>query len=281
MPGTCPLTNARTSSLCFPQAAASQIELGRENVSKSAGTLGPNAAGTQYAYLSLAMVNAGLTSVGFLGDYPQLQKLDLRDNQIKGERAILRQPPTDRPFCCDHAPARLPRHPVVPHPPSPYPDPSISDLAPLADLADLVWVDASENRLTECLPFKRETNIVEADLSRNEIADIGDLSAHTSLERLSLHSNQLAGITGLGFCTRLTALDLSNNSIRDLSFVPFLILFLTHLSALCRAPHDSWRCFIRGRTSRMLMSACNPMVCPLSSGGGLLLLSSLPFFGGV
>lgn len=110
-------------------------------------------------------------------------------------------------------------------------DNRISDLRVLGELPTLVQLNASRNCLTECLDFcpPRCTDddawssgdkavgsmLTLANLSFNKISELvpGHLGAHPFLETLLLSHNHLDKIQGLQSLKFLQVLDLSNNNI--------------------------------------------------------------------
>jgi len=130
----------------------------------------------------------------------------------------------------------------------------ICDISCLAALPSLLTLDASSNKLTECLsyvvPKCTSTNrwaegtrsvgslLTSVDLSNNLIESVCDLAPHQYLASLNLSNNRLGRIQGLnlplltylnlsgnnlkkieglGGCVSLVELDLTNNSISNIS----------------------------------------------------------------
>jgi len=94
---------------------------------------------------------------------------------------------------------------------------AVSDLAPLADLTDLIYLDLEANRITDISPLSGLDALVRLILSSNEIADISALEPLTSLEDLDLSNTGVSDITPLRGLSRLESLSLRGNRVRDLA----------------------------------------------------------------
>lgn len=108
----------------------------------------------------------------------------------------------------------------------------ISDLSILSSLPTLVQLNVSGNNITECLNFApalcNEENswssgdeaigsmLTMANLSHNRITHLGDLSRHLFLETLMLSNNSIQRIEGLENLKYLLVLDLSYNKITSI-----------------------------------------------------------------
>lgn len=108
-------------------------------------------------------------------------------------------------------------------------DNRISDVRVLAELPMLVELNASRNCLTECLDFSPllcthdnawssgdeavGSMLTLANLSFNKISQLNDLGAHPFLEVLLLSNNDISRIQGLESLMYLQVLDLSYNKI--------------------------------------------------------------------
>ena len=94
---------------------------------------------------------------------------------------------------------------------------SISDLSPLAGLANLTGLWLSSNSISDISPIAGLTNLTELWLSTNSISDISAVAGLTNLTELWLHSNPISDISPIAGLTNLTRLVFENNSISDIS----------------------------------------------------------------
>ncbi|MCY3814170.1 MAG: sulfatase-like hydrolase/transferase [Gammaproteobacteria bacterium] len=118
-------------------------------------------------------------------------------------------------------------------------DNAVSDLSPLAGLANLRDLDLSGNRVTDLWPLSGMYALERLNLSANAVADvqalaalpnlkvvlldgnavsdIGPLTHLTALENLGLAGNPVADLTALQDLPRLRRLDLTGNPAADMS----------------------------------------------------------------
>ena len=91
----------------------------------------------------------------------------------------------------------------------------ISDLAPLANLAQLrtLWIWGCE--ISDITPLANLTGLTNLDLSYNRIADINPLANLTSLVYLLLRGNRIVDVSPLVHLTNLELLYIQGNLIAD------------------------------------------------------------------
>ncbi|MCL1822608.1 MAG: sigma-70 family RNA polymerase sigma factor [Oscillospiraceae bacterium] len=111
----------------------------------------------------------------------------------------------------------------------------ITDITPLAELTDLIYLDLSGsgysfgnefgnprlevfgNQIIDISALSELTNLTHLYLGNNQIIDIAPLSRLNNLTVLDLGSNQINDITPLSELNNLTTLDLRKNEINDIS----------------------------------------------------------------
>ncbi len=94
---------------------------------------------------------------------------------------------------------------------------SISDLSPLSNLDQLIYLWADENRITDLSNIFNLPALSLLDVSDNYIEDISGLSAIPSLKSLYLTNNRIANISPLSDLQSLYCLWIENNLVSDLS----------------------------------------------------------------
>ena len=93
----------------------------------------------------------------------------------------------------------------------------ISDITPLAGLANMVLLTIENSTINDITPLAELTNLRLLHLSYNKISDITPVTGLTRLFNLGLHGNQISDITPLAGLTELTDLSLSGNQINNVS----------------------------------------------------------------
>ena len=91
----------------------------------------------------------------------------------------------------------------------------IIDVAPLANLTQLTRLDLRSNQIIDVAPLAKLTQLKSLSLNGNQIIDVAPLAKLTQLEGLSLISNQIIDVAPLANLTQLSRLDLDNNQIID------------------------------------------------------------------
>lgn len=102
-------------------------------------------------------------------------------------------------------------------------DQQITDVAPLAPLSKLTFLNLSGNRLADISGLAQLTGLGILDLSRNEIANLSPLSPLPVLTELNLAGNKISNLRPLSSLSLLQKLDLSRNQIRDLGPLSHLL----------------------------------------------------------
>jgi hypothetical protein len=165
-------------------------ELSRESVEDALTGLTRSPSSLSHVFTDLALPEAEIEGIGILQEFPHIQNLDLKGNQIK-------------------------------------------ELKTLAELPNLLTLDASENELTTVLDYKTPhcrkeeawytgdlnvgSTLQHADLSHNKIRVMRDLSCHRFLRTLVLDHNQIKTIKGVDTLDCLQVLSLANNDIISIS----------------------------------------------------------------
>ncbi|WP_203573158.1 LapB repeat-containing protein [Listeria ivanovii] len=97
---------------------------------------------------------------------------------------------------------------------------SVTDLSPLANLTNLIYVDFDgNNNIVDLEPLKGLINLETLNLGAfdgNSIVDISPLANLTKLKRLDLEGNNIVDVTPLKGLTNLENLDIYNNEISDI-----------------------------------------------------------------
>ncbi len=93
----------------------------------------------------------------------------------------------------------------------------ISDLSPLANLANLEVLYLRENQIVDLSPLAKLVNLEKLYLDSNEIIDLSPLTKLLNLKKLDLSVNQIIDLSPLANLVNLTSLGLNRNQISDLS----------------------------------------------------------------
>ncbi len=93
---------------------------------------------------------------------------------------------------------------------------AVTDLAPLAHLAQLSNLDVSDNQVSEVGPLANLVSMMNLDLRGNAIHDISALQDMEMLNFLWLDRNQVTDIAPVAGCWRLNHLFMSDNQVFDL-----------------------------------------------------------------
>ena len=93
----------------------------------------------------------------------------------------------------------------------------ISDVTPLNGLIDLIGLDLSDNNISNIAPLTGLINLTDLDLSDNQISVIASLDGLDSLEYLIIHSNQIIDVSGLVGLDSLIGLAIYHNQISDIT----------------------------------------------------------------
>jgi small GTP-binding protein len=116
-----------------------------------------------------------------------------------------------------------------------------SDLEMIATLSDLIYLDLSDNSITDISVLDGMRSIIHLYLSNNSITDISALEGMRSIIHLDLSNNSITDISALEGMRSITNLILSHNSITDISAlegmrsITYLYLYnnsITDISAL-------------------------------------------------
>lgn len=118
---------------------------------------------------------------------------------------------------------------------------NISDLSPLKDIVDLVYLDLNSNEIGNNLSgLSNLTNLeyleiadnqisdisilsgltklkIQLDISRNQISDISPLANLAEIEDLALNDNQIGNVSALASLSNLNELDLDHNQVGDIT----------------------------------------------------------------
>jgi hypothetical protein len=93
----------------------------------------------------------------------------------------------------------------------------LTDIAPLAALANLTSLDLSGNQIEDLTPLSGLKQLTVLRLDANQITDISPLSGLTALTGLRLDGNQITDLSPLSGMAKLKEAWLSDNSIADLT----------------------------------------------------------------
>lgn len=93
----------------------------------------------------------------------------------------------------------------------------ITDVTPLAGLANLRTLILNQNRIADISPLAGLVNLGELDIHHNEIRDVSALSGMTKLWRLAVRENPIRDITPLAGLVDVRTLVLSCTEVSDLS----------------------------------------------------------------
>ena len=95
-------------------------------------------------------------------------------------------------------------------------DNAVEDIGPLAGLVRLNSLMLNSNRIADLSPLTNMTSLTLLDLRENSIDDLEPLSELASLQRLYLANNRISDVSALASMTSMVNLDLSANAIEDL-----------------------------------------------------------------
>jgi len=93
----------------------------------------------------------------------------------------------------------------------------ITDISPIASLTSLTMLSLDMNQISDISPLASLTNLRFLSLDGCEITDVSPLASLTSLTMLSLDMNQITDISPIASLTSLTDLQLGWNQISDIS----------------------------------------------------------------
>ncbi len=96
-------------------------------------------------------------------------------------------------------------------------DCGLTSLDSLSGAESLVYLDASENQITDISALAELTTLQELNLSDNPLKSIKALAANEVLVSLDVSACKITGVAALGNKTKLTTLDISDNAVKDLS----------------------------------------------------------------
>ena len=99
----------------------------------------------------------------------------------------------------------------------------ISDMSPLKDLTKLTWLSLRGNRISDMSPLKDLTNLTYLHIGYNKISDVSPLKNLINLTFLNLDANEISDISLLKGLTNLINLALDDNEISDVSPLKNLI----------------------------------------------------------
>ena len=151
----------------------------------------------------------------------------------------------------------------------------ISDLTPLAGLANLTWLTLTNTGVSDLTPLAGLTNLTRLSLGRNSVADLTPLAGLTNLTELWLWNNNLSDLTPLAGLTSLTQLILSNTGVSDLTPLAGLTN-LTELSLGDNSVADLTP--LAGLTSLTSLSLGDNSVADLTPLAGLTSLTWLSLY---
>ncbi|WP_053104177.1 leucine-rich repeat domain-containing protein [Bacillus sp. FJAT-27231] len=84
------------------------------------------------------------------------------------------------------------------------------------DMSKLIWLDGSDEEITDLTGLEFATSLTDLELVRNQISNINALKNLKNLSELDLAVNNITDISALEGLTNLTELDLLNNQISDI-----------------------------------------------------------------
>ena len=93
----------------------------------------------------------------------------------------------------------------------------VSDLLPLADLAELEYLALETDQICDLTPICRLSRLKVLFLAHNAIVDVAPVRELINLTTLSFWDNRVRDITPLKGLTKLTALGLGANEVEDLT----------------------------------------------------------------
>ncbi len=96
-------------------------------------------------------------------------------------------------------------------------DNQISDISALKNLINLRNLDIDDNQVSDISALKDMTRLTVLDIDDNDISDMSPLKNLTNLTVLDLHNNQISDVSPLRDMIHLTDLDLDDNDITDVS----------------------------------------------------------------
>ena len=98
-------------------------------------------------------------------------------------------------------------------------DTSVSDLSPLAGLTNLQYLRLLRTTVSDLSPLAGLTNLNYLGLSGTSVSDLSPLEGLTNLNNLSLNDNNISDLSFLVGLTNLKRLYLDDNNISDLSLL--------------------------------------------------------------
>ena len=93
----------------------------------------------------------------------------------------------------------------------------IDDISSLAGMEQIEWLLLGNNQISSIDSLSGAHELLELILSQNKIENIGAVGQLEKLEKLYLESNQIVDITSLAGLTNLSELHLRNNQIADIT----------------------------------------------------------------
>jgi Leucine-rich repeat (LRR) protein len=97
----------------------------------------------------------------------------------------------------------------------------LSDISPLAELTELVWLDLEGNVIEDLTPLAGLTKLRRLDLDHNPpINDITPLAGLVNMVELDMRNTRISDITPLANMTKLEELDIRATDVRD--YTPIL-----------------------------------------------------------
>ena len=131
----------------------------------------------------------------------------------------------------------------------------IVDIRPLANLTQLTRLNLSGNKITDIKPLANLSQLQRLYLEANDIADIDALATLTQLEYLELHKNRIVDVSSLAGLSNLRHLEIHRNQIVDHS--PLDNLRLTHYfyDQICDLPPSPLQPRLENKTYPSLVAA--------------------------
>lgn len=93
----------------------------------------------------------------------------------------------------------------------------VSDLSPLSECKELLYLSGSNNPLQDLRPVAGLTKLRSISLYSSQIKDLTPLAGLISLETLELYNNQVEDISPLSGLKNLKELELIDNKVKDVS----------------------------------------------------------------
>jgi len=112
----------------------------------------------------------------------------------------------------------------------------ISDISPLSELTNLMYLDLYDNNISDISPLSELTNLMYLDLYDNLISDISPLTELINLTELNVRYNRVTDISALSNLTKIEELDISENfqisNISALSGMTNMKTLILHLNLI-------------------------------------------------